>query len=88
MHENADNLRNQLRMKAEDIDYLVDVWIKWHHAMKNRKYWAGRNREQYLAAREEENQLSNIIAQYPDDIRMFVQELAIDRITYLEQGHW
>ena len=72
--ENADDLRRLLQAKAEDIDFLVDVYLKWHKAMKNRKYWSGRNEEQYLANRDEEVKLANIWANYPSEMRALAQE--------------
>ena len=74
--ENADDLRKQLNTQAEEIDYLVDLYLRWYRCMKNRKYWAGRNDEQSRAAREEETKLANTYSKYPYELRMFAQELA------------
>jgi hypothetical protein len=73
--ENTEELRGRFAAKAEDIDYLIDVYIKWHHAMKSRKYWAGRNREQYQAAQEEEQRLAKVSGMYSAEMRLFAQEM-------------
>ena len=84
--ENAEELRRQLNAKREEIEYLVDVFVRWCKIMTARKYWAGRNQEQYQAAREEETQLANIFSKYPHDLRIVAQELGKNKLNF-EKRH-
>ena len=74
-----DELRRRLNTQAEEIDYLIKVWLRWRKCQKNGSYFAGRNREQYLAAHDEAKKLCKVFWSYPKHLQDFVREWVRDK---------